>query len=263
MKREPWRLYDQLIDGIPEELEVRDCILGMEWTMVESDAGCGVALTVRDDSRPAVCSDFHIGRRLKDVAAGVKSWNFREASAGMAAINSFYNTEEKLVTLGIDMSGTGKELTGTGKSVFDDPEEAMKGRRVAVVGHFPKIEKQIGELCELSILERNPRDGDFPDSACEFILPEQDFVYITGMTFINKTLPRLLELSEGAKVSLVGPSSVLHPLLFAHGVDSVSGFFVTDPEMTRHLITHAKHREIFKGGKRVRYNRPDPDAPLV
>ena len=33
---------------------------------------------------------------------------------------------------------------------------------------------------------------DFLDSACEYILPEQDFVFITGMTLTNKTLPRLL-----------------------------------------------------------------------
>ena len=60
------------------------------------------------------------------------------------------------------------------------------------MGHFPLVEKQLGRKCSLSILEREPEGADFLDSACEYILPEQDFVFITGMTLTNKTLPRLL-----------------------------------------------------------------------
>jgi uncharacterized protein (DUF4213/DUF364 family) len=67
-----------------------------------------------------------------------------------------------------------------------------KGKKVAVVGHFSLVEKQLGCKCSLSILEREPEGTDFLDSACEYILPEQDFVFITGMTLTNKTLPRLL-----------------------------------------------------------------------
>ena len=54
------------------------------------------------------------------------------------------------------------------------------------------IEELIAPLCRLSILERDPVLGDYPDSACEYILPEQDYVFITGMTLVNKTLPHLL-----------------------------------------------------------------------
>ena len=92
---------------------------------------------------------------------------------------------------------------------------------------FPYIEKQLGGKCELSILEREPEGDDYLDSACEYLLPEQDFVFITGMTLTNKTLPRLLTLTEHAKTILVGPTSPITPLLFGYGVDSIAGFFTS------------------------------------
>ena len=120
---------------------------------------------------------------------------------------------------------------------------------------FPYIEKQLGGKCELSILEREPEGDDYLDSACEYLLPEQDFVFITGMTLTNKTLPRLLTLTEHAKTILVGPTSPITPLLFGYGVDSIAGFFVTDRERTKALVAQAAHREIFRSGRRITYSR--------
>ena len=84
---------------------------------------------------------------------------------------------------------------------------------------------------------------------------QKDFVFITGMTLTNKTLPRLLTLTESAKTILVGPSSPITPLLFRYGVDSIAGFYVTDRELTRALAAQAAHREIFRGGRRIVYSK--------
>lgn len=43
----PWRLYNHLIAGIPEDIFVRDYCLGLNWSYVEADCGCGVAYTAR------------------------------------------------------------------------------------------------------------------------------------------------------------------------------------------------------------------------
>ena len=81
--------------------------------------------------------------------------------------------------------------------------EEMEGKKVAVIGHFPGME--VGRrACGLTVLERNPQEGDLPDFAAEYVLPEQDYVFITGTALTNKTMPRLLELSEHATVGLVG-----------------------------------------------------------
>lgn len=55
-------------------------------------------------------------------------------------------------------------------------------------------------------------------TVCEYI-PEQAYVFMTGVTLINKTMPRLLQLSCGAKVILIGPQRPpLPPILSTGGV---------------------------------------------
>jgi uncharacterized protein len=74
--------------------------------------------------------------------------------------------------------------------VFTSLREEMCGKKVAVVGHFQGLER-IAEICNLSVLERRPQPGDYPDPACEYILREQEVVIITASTLINNTMPRL------------------------------------------------------------------------
>jgi uncharacterized protein (DUF4213/DUF364 family) len=53
-------------------------------------------------------------------------------------------------------------------------------------------------------------------------------VLITGSTAVNKSMPRLIELSRGAELHLVGPSVPLDFRLFERGVTSLSGSLVPD-----------------------------------
>lgn len=261
-----WRMYDELIAGIPDDIIVDDCIHGTVWTWLSAGPYCGVALTVKMESMPRMAEASPVGRSLREVAEGAKSWNFLEASEGMAAINAWYNTVENMKKLGASGPGLDdgrKELaaadlqTRKKKNPFDHPEELKPDAKVAVIGHFPHIEKKLADMCRLSILERDPSKGDLPDSACEYVLGEQDYVFITGMTFINKTLPRLLQIcGETARVAIVGPSATLSPSVFAFGADELSGFCVTDPELARRLICDGK-RDIFRSGIMVSLERTE------
>ena len=85
----------------------------------------------------------------------------------------------------------------------------MRGKKVAVVCHVMGLER-VAEICTLWILERKPQPRDLPDSACEYILAEQDIVVMTASTLINKTMPRLQALSGGAQIMVAGPTTSLH-----------------------------------------------------
>ena len=247
-----WDLYDALIDGVPSDLTVDECIIGLHWTFVRSGNYAGIAMTFQGNSISGLANGFHVGKPLRDVAAGVKSWDMLQASVGMAACNAWYNSPDKMLSLGL---ASPEPQAGIGNSIFNEPLESFSGKKVAVVGHFPYVENQLGDKCALSILERDPDGSDYLDSACEYILPEQDFVYITGMTLTNKTLPRLLELCRNAKTTLVGPSCVISPILFDYGVDCVAGFYITDIDLARALVSQAAHREIFRSGKRITFSK--------
>jgi uncharacterized protein (DUF4213/DUF364 family) len=243
MERDMWALYDALIEGIPPHHRADEILRG-NWTMVCSGDNAGIAMTVREKTRPAGISSFCRGMPLRELAAAVKSWNFAEASLGMAAINAYWNSAER--------ETVARALQRGKTEAFSAWRDRVRGKKAAVIGHFPRLEEKLGGVCELSILEKRPLPGDYPDSACEFLLPLQDFVFATGVTLTNKTLPRLLELARGAGIILTGPSVPLAPLLFDWGVRDLQGFVVTDPALCRKIINGENSGAvIFDAGQQI------------
>jgi uncharacterized protein (DUF4213/DUF364 family) len=104
-------------------------------------------------------------------------------------------------------------------------------RVVALVGHFPFIPRLRPQVGALFVLERNPYEGDVPETAAPEILPRADVVAITGLTLINHTLEDLLKLCPAhAFVLVLGSSTPLSPILFEHGIHSLCGSVVTAVE---------------------------------
>lgn len=255
-----WTLYEELIAGIPSNLVVSSYNIARRWTTVVAGGNVGIAHTMYGRGPDRLLNGPLTGMELKAVAALAKSWDFPEASLGVAAINAYYNAWERVRGLpGFEEADEWRDdiESRTEKNAFYAFRDEIAGKRVAVIGHFPHIEREIAPLCELSILERSPSRGDYPDSACEYILPDQDYVFITGTALINKTLPRLLQICRGARVSLVGPTVPLTPVLFGYGVANLSGFVCTEPDRLDEAVRRGCSMEIFAGGRMVSIDDPD------
>jgi uncharacterized protein (DUF4213/DUF364 family) len=245
-----WEIYDELIAVVPPDLQVGECLIGLHWTLIRS-RGIGIAHTPFEDSHSygpkgaSVVSgigDRIAGMQVRKLAEYVKSWNPFEATLGLAAINSALNSPEQVERL------CGKSLKQREQmSAFIYYADSVRNKKVAVVGHFPGLDVLSG-ICELTILERNPGEEDLPDPACEYVLPEQDYVFITATALLNKTFPRLLELSRNASVFLVGPSTPFAPLLFNHGVNTLAGTVVLEPESVWSSAQEGAARAIFEHG---------------
>lgn len=235
-----WNMYDRLIEGIPPDLKVKQCIVGIHWTVVLSE-GVGIAMTP-DGERGLSIAGSIAGMSVREVARLSKSWKPVEAALGVAAINSYYNAITTLTRSWGDITKLKSSV-----SVFTDICSKVKGKKVTVIGHFPDL-AQLESVCTLFILERKPQPGDFPDPACEYILPEQDYVFMTGVTFINKTMPRLLELSQGAQIVLVGPSVPLSPVFMEYGVSLLAGTVVLENTRVCSHVAEGGDRSIFRNG---------------
>lgn len=221
--RNPWEIYDRLIEGVPADVRVVDACVGRHWTCVSAESGAGVAYTFHGGVAPAAERDV-AGARLRDVAALVKSWCFEDASLGAAALNAFYAVRGKLEGPGL---ATGEASDGFSLVMGRIEQHPDVRPKVCVIGHFPHMD-ELAAVSDLTVLERRPREGDLPDAACEYVLPDQDFVLMTGTTFTNKTMPRLLELAQGATVVVTGPTTPMLPVLFDYGVDALAGRIVGD-----------------------------------
>lgn len=247
-----WKLYDALLERIPHGIRVRSTFLGGHWIGVHTDEeGLGLAMRINSTTRPPLLKGDYRGMSLRELAGTVKSWNCIEAGYGLAAINAYYNHRERARALGIDLS-----CPSMANEAFQKYRDELIGKKAAVVGHFPYLEGLLSPVCELSILERKPREGDYPDSACEYLLPEQDYVFISGSALVNKTLPRLLQLCRDSVTVIVGPSVPLSPRLFDFGADDLSGFVVLNPADCLQAIGEDRKGQHFESGTMVNYRKP-------
>lgn len=249
---EEWSMYKRLVEGVPEGIAVKDVLIGNHWVIVEAESGCGMAMIVNGGMGKYGLYPNALHMQLRDLAAQCASWNFLEASVGVAALNAWYSTPKNAAAVGMKVEEKGSN------DGFELYRRLCTGKRVCIVGHFPLIERMADE-CELSILERNPQAGDYPDPACEYIVPQQDFLFCTGITLTNKTMPRLLQLASRSQTStiLVGPSVVPSPVLYDYGVDCMAGSVITDPERAKAAVMHAATSGIFKHGvQKMRVERP-------
>lgn len=229
----PWSLYDELIDGIPSGIRVIDYCLGTDWSCVHAECGGGVSYTVQGGANSRKPRDLR-GLELREVAALAKSWAFSEATIGVAALNAFYAQKERPIMGNASFDEIGRERSNRSQdafALFKPQIESYGGdAKVVVIGHFPRV-LDIASYANLVILERNcGNPADTPDPACEYVIPESDFLFTTGVTLINKTAPRILELSASAKTIMVGPSAIPGVPLFERGVDCIAGRVVNDPE---------------------------------
>ena len=197
MSNDFFALYDALLAGIDSAAPVLSTAMGEQWCLAAAEEGLGLAMHTSGASIPPLYPAGLAALPLFRAAQAVKSWNLEEASFGLAAVNAFYNTPARLAGLP-DYGHYADGLDFTGMTV-------------GLVGHMHGPAGLREQAREIYVLERDPRPGDYPDSACELLLPRCDLVIITGSSLINKTLPRLLSLCRNAYTILTGPSVPLCP----------------------------------------------------
>ena len=211
--------YELLLQGLPEGPRVARLVHGVSWTAaVLSDGKTGVAMHTPGETVPRMF-DSLIGLPLKEAGRAILSWNMEEAGEALAAVNAWYNAEgcpfidlESKTLDGIDMRGRTVGMIGK------------------MIGHSNMTEESFAGTKQLYVMDREEKPGAMPDSAAEFFLPRCDLVIITGSAAINKTLPRLLELSRHAEVIMTGPSVSCCPALLQLGIGRLHGRIITQSE---------------------------------
>ncbi|MDR0838867.1 MAG: DUF364 domain-containing protein [Oscillospiraceae bacterium] len=245
-----WEIYDALIDGIGADATADFIVCGAAYCMVRSGGSLGISGTLDQTWRPDLVPKKAAGMPLRELAVSVKSWDFAEASLGLAAINAWYNDKERLRALGLAVSDRAY-TEDRSADPFITLQKEIKGKRVTVIGHFPYIDQLFAPVCDMSVIEKFiPREGDYPEQAADYLLPESDYVFISSYTVVEKSLPRFLALSKNAVVTLVGPASPVTPILHSFGVRNIAGLAIRDTEAAESMVL-TNSGNIHKAGQKV------------
>lgn len=250
-----WELYDALIDEIDADAKVDFFACGSMFAIVRSGEDTGISVVVNETMRPLLVKSKYRGMPLRDLAACIKSWEYYEAALGHAALNAWYNSIPRLRASGLDISDK-TYIEDRAADPFINLQRDIKGKNVTVIGHFPYIDQLFAPVCNMSIIEKfDPDEGDYPEQAAEYLLPESDYVFIASYTFVEKTLPRYLELSKNAVVTLVGPATTVAPRLFGFGADYLAGYVIKDSAMAESIaLGHGGN--IHATGQKVNLKKP-------
>lgn len=244
----PKRIYELLLDYCSNDAVVDNLMIGLVWTLCQSKgrATTGLAMSPGHVTRTLKWSGTLSDKPITDLAAWILEWDPYQATVAMAAINSCINSRPLPDSVALDNGGEHGNL-----AVFDYFLPQLQGKNVVVIGHYPGIERYQNQM-QLSVLERQPKACDLPDSACEFLLPRADWVFLTASSIPNKTFPRLAELSSHAKTVLMGPTVPWLPQLHEFGIDYLAGVEIIDATALYHTAAQGGGVRIFNQGLRYR-----------
>ncbi|MUG93479.1 hypothetical protein F7734_13990 [Scytonema sp. UIC 10036] len=242
MKVNPRKIYNLLLKSSQTNASVREIIIGLTWTYCQAD-GIGLCMSPGQPTRTLPWSGTLVNTAIANLAPWLQSWDSYQATVAMAAINAVINSSSPLLMSSQPLSPKGS----ANLAVFEHFLPLIRGKRVVVIGRYPGLSQYEQEI-DLTVLERQPSNQDLPDTACEYLLPEADWVFLTATSIVNKTFPRLVELSQNAKLVLMGPTVPWLPDLADMGIDYLAGVCVTSPEALRQTIAEGGGVRIFDTG---------------
>ncbi len=228
-------ILDDIISTIKEDAPVREIRTAAFWTAVVS-RNCGLASTVRMEctrhASPQVRSAGGLPvESALELARLSQSKLYLEASIGLAAINSLLDVDESRCA---DINAREVIL------------EKGRGRKIAVIGHFPFVGKLKEAASEFWVIEKDPKPGDLAEEDSAHILPQADVVAISGTTLINHTFDDVIShcRKDSFKVML-GPTTPLSPVLLDYGLDVICGSRVSDVALALKCISEgANFRQV-------------------
>jgi uncharacterized protein len=242
MMLKPQDIYDLLLDSSQSQARVEEVLVGLTWTLCQAE-GLGLCMSPGQPTRTLSWPGTLVGRAIADLTPWIRSWESYKATIGMAAINAVINATSPLLAQAQPIAVQGP----ANLAVFESFLPQIRGQRVVVIGRYPGLQ-QFEQAFDLTVLERQPAAEDLPDVACEYLLPEADWVFLTATSIANKTFPRLVELSQQAQVVLMGPTVPWLPQLAAMGINYLAGVKVTDPIALRQTVAEGGGTRIFETG---------------
>ncbi len=238
-------LIEKILESLPHEnTPVRSIVSGLHWTAVSSRY-CGLASSLWSEGLSEVASPNTARLSTlpaEQLASYALSDNYLESAIGMAALNSLLDPTA---------------LSPVELNAYDWLLTEGVGKDIAVIGHFPFVERIKDVAKNLWVIEKNPRPGDYPASETGNLPPKASIVEITGSAFVNHSIDEVLSYcNPNSSVMVLGPSTPLTPILFDYGISILSGSQVIDERGVQQAVQNGATFHELKGVKRITIRKP-------
>lgn len=223
-------------------------LLGLTWSYCRiqnnNTASTGFAQSSGGHCRTLTWPGTLVGKKVSALSSWLHSWNSFEATLGMALTNAVINNANNAL---MEMSTPIAKGEIPNLSVFEYFKPQLAGKKVVVIGRYPGMDRCF-EGIDVCVLERNPSEDDLPDPAAAYVLPEADWVFITGTTLMNKTFPHIAELSRAATTVLMGPTVPWTSYFNRYNINYLAGIKVTSCQKAEQIAEEGGGTRLFDEG---------------
>lgn len=240
-----WNICDSLIASVDGSIRIKDFAVGTYWTAVLTEDGfLGLAPSVYERyQRFPFTADPKPGMLLSEAAAGLRSWNYAEASLALAAVNAFHNRPERIPAQAEVYPG-GRRSRG---AFLKFCEAHTKDKHTLFSEPMYERDELHSVPGRIDILRRN-QDRTYRDyiyTAYRELIPQCDQIVISGRSLVDKIAGPVLVRAEeyGKKRILWGMDIPLCTSLFDEGISQITGFVVDDAEKVLRLVKRAATRD--------------------
>lgn len=234
---------EQVLGSQIDEITVGRAVFGLFFSGVKLSTGHGgLCFTPVKEMPEAVCCPSSAramplsgklrGRPVRAYLDDIFSGNVLRRTLGIAALNALSMAAwERKPPIDYEIL--------MGADAFDELDVARYPKTVVVGALAPMLKKLISANADFRVLEQDSRTLKerelpyyLPAARAADCVPDADLLVITGVTILNNTLPRLLELAKpGAEILVTGPTaSMLPDAFFARGVTMLGGIQATHPD---------------------------------
>lgn len=242
-------VLETLITNLPENSRVTDVYVGVNWalslvTNADGTQGAGVASTpkqIASDSR------FQLGHHPLDenaltIARLSQASDTTTAAVGLATINAL----NRIDTYAID-------------DAADWLSAHCAGHTVAIFGRFPFIDDELRPYTkQVWVFEQQTQPGELTANDIKTILPQADFIAITGSSIINHTIDHILPHARpDSRIIVLGPSTPLSPKLFDLGIHALFGVRVMHVQRVIHSVIAGDGFQKMEGLQRIALFKPN------
>ena len=243
-------IYDLLLDYANLQIEVERILVGLNWTLCQAGTA-GIAETTGGGQWRSEFQAPLAGRTLAELSLWLRKWDRQQASIGLAAINAAINSEADMVYR--------EGALFRGSRSLDNALEwflpRLRGSKVAVIGQ----DNPFGKPHERLEVTHLPCSGGALHPATEVMLTNADWIFVSGQSVADKTLPRILELKQEAQLVLYGPQVPWLEEWRDFGVDFLIGSQVDQRDSLYHTI--AEGGDLNSLPQAVSYRVCDLSAP--
>lgn len=235
-----WQLYDMIEARAQTSEKVRMMLLGLNWSVCRLEHA-GLCFSPSAVPRTLPWPGTLVGREGSTLLPWLRSYDPAQAAIAVCVANAAINTSANRL---LARAGTPRASAPGHLRVFAELAPKLSGASVTVIGRYPGLDA-LWSGVSYRVIERQPYADTLPDAAAEYELPRSDWVFITGSALANKTLPRLLALSQAATVVLLGPSVPWLEDWGELGVRYVAGVTVKDPDLALQVAAEGGGTRLF------------------